>query len=101
LVSDLAGKHRVNYLQITLQGSQSNRDGLGAIVSVHTKTKTITKVHDGLTGYLSHGVLPLYIGLGEEKATKVEVLWPSGVRQEVAIADVPSMRIVESSSVGD
>lgn len=102
LVSNLTAKHTVQSLRITLQGSQSNRDGLGAIVKVHTtNSKTYTKVHDGVTGYLSHGVLPLYFGLGNTKATQVEVLWPSGVRQQVGTPNTQKLHIVEPQVVDD
>lgn len=86
LQSDLADKKKntLHFLTLTLQGTVSNRDGLGAVVSVHTRDGTYTKVHDGLTGYLSHGLLPLYFGLGapDNEIRKIEVIWPSGTRQE-------------------
>jgi len=43
-----------------------------------------TKALDGNTGYLSHGVYPLYFGLGANTAVdNIEVLWPSGRKQSV------------------
>jgi hypothetical protein len=39
---------------------------------------------DGSTGYLSHGVYPLYFGLGSaDSVDSVEVTWPSGRKQTV------------------
>ena len=39
---------------------------------------------DGSTGYLSHGVYPLYFGLGSADGVDgVEVTWPSGKKQAV------------------
>jgi len=44
--------------------------------------RTQTALMDGSTGYLSHGVLPLYFGLSDAKIVdSVEVRWPSGVKQ--------------------
>ncbi len=39
---------------------------------------------DGNSGYLSHGLLPLYFGLGAANSvTSIEVQWPSGKKQTV------------------
>lgn len=84
LVSDLAAKRPVRYLAVKLVGTTSNRDGLGATVKVVSGAKTYTRYHDGKTGYLAQGLLPLYFGLGEAaQVDRVEVLWPSGKRQMV------------------
>jgi hypothetical protein len=84
LISNLAEKARVRYLGVKLVGTTSNRDGLGAVVNVTAGGSTYTKVMDGNSGYLSHGLYPLYFGLGAaEAADRVEVLWPSGNRQIV------------------
>jgi hypothetical protein len=82
LVSDLAAKQPVLYLAVKLVGTASNRDGLGATVKVRSGAKTYTRYHDGKTGYLAQGLLPLYFGLGDAgKVDQVEVLWPSGKTQ--------------------
>ena len=48
LISDLSDqKADLNFLKVRLIGTRSNRDGLGAVVSVHTRTQTYTRVHDG------------------------------------------------------
>jgi hypothetical protein len=39
---------------------------------------------DGASGYLSHGVYPLYFGLGAaESVDRIDVAWPSGKTQTV------------------
>ena len=74
LVSNLADKTRVHYVQVKLTGTRSNRDGLGAIVKVTAGGTTYTKVMDGNSGYLSHSVYPLYFGLGAaERVDRIEV----------------------------
>ena len=86
LISDLASKKAIRFLKVKLQGTTSNRDGLGAAVTLFGKDGTYTKVHDGATGYMSHGILPLYYGLGkDERATKIEIRWPTGRVQEMAL----------------
>jgi hypothetical protein len=83
-ISDLAQKGKVHWLGVRLVGKATNRDGLGAKVTVTGGGQTMTKRMDGASGYLSHSVLPLYFGLGtSESAASVEVLWPSGRKQTV------------------
>jgi len=85
LVSDLAQRHRLNFLKVRLRGTRSNRDGLGAEVTVTLPDgRRILKVNDGKSGYLSQSDLPLYFGLGEvDHAASIDVRWPSGRRQVV------------------
>ena len=82
LVSDLADRKRIRFLKVNLTGTRSNRDGLGARVTVRAGSATYTKVQDGQSGYLSQSLYPLYFGLGEAgQVDQVEVLWPSGKQQ--------------------
>ncbi|MCP5119261.1 MAG: hypothetical protein GY953_51320, partial [bacterium] len=51
-------------------------------------------------GYLSHSSLPLYFGLGEEKKVdRVEVTWPSGIRQVVSRIQMGSLLEIEEAAV--
>jgi hypothetical protein len=84
LVSNLSAKTAVHYVAVKLTGTASNRDGLGATVRVTAGGSTYTKVMDGNTGYLSHGVMPLYFGLGQAAAVnRIVVTWPSGKTQTI------------------
>jgi hypothetical protein len=84
LVSNLTEKTRVRYLEVKLTGTTSNRDGLGAVVTVTAGGSTYMKVLDGNSGYLSHSLYPLYFGLGAAEAVdRIDVLWPSGKKQTV------------------
>jgi hypothetical protein len=91
LVSDLAERRPVHRLQVRLEGTRSNRSGIGAVVRVRAGGRTLTQVLDGKTGYLAQGLVPLYFGLGEaETVDAVEVTWPSGAEQ-----------VVEAPAIGD
>jgi enediyne biosynthesis protein E4 len=84
LISDLAQKGPIRWLEVRLVGTRSNRDGLGARVRLTAGGATQTRYHDGKSGYMSQSSLPLYFGLGTATAVeKIEVVWPSGVVQEV------------------
>jgi enediyne biosynthesis protein E4 len=81
-VSDLAQRRPIHWLKIILQGTHSNRNGLGATVRVRAGIQTYTKYNDGKSGYLSQSALPLYFGLGDAvRIDSVEIDWPSGRKQ--------------------
>ena len=94
LVSDLAQRAPVHYLQVKLVGRRANRDGVGALVRVQAGGRTQTMVNDGKTGYLAQSVVPLYVGLGAAMhADVVSVKWPGGATQTVR-GPFPSGRLV-------
>jgi hypothetical protein len=68
-----------HWLTITLRGTRSNRDGLGARVRVNGQTRFATTSGS----YLSANDKRLHFGLGSAKTASVEVAWPSGTRQIV------------------
>jgi enediyne biosynthesis protein E4 len=79
LVSDLSKQTEVHFMKVVLVGHPSNRDALGALVRVTAGDLTVTRVHDGKSGYLSQSSQPLYFGLGKHtEVDRVEVEWPAG-----------------------
>ena len=66
-----------HWLTITLRGTRSNRDGLGARVQVNGQTRFATTAGS----YESANDKRLHFGLGAAKTAKIEVLWPSGTHQ--------------------
>jgi len=84
LISDLSENTDVHFLELVLQGSRSNRDGLGATAVVTAGGRTFTQYHNGKSGYLSQSSLPLYFGLGDASAVeRVDIRWPSGRKQTI------------------
>src|SRR5690606_22393266 len=84
LLNDLAERHKIRFLKVSLEGSGSNRDGLGTIVRLTAGGKTQTRYHDGKSGYLAQSLTPLYFGLGAaDTVTRIEVKWPSGKTQMI------------------
>jgi hypothetical protein len=66
-----------HWLTISLQGTRSNRDGIGAIIQVNGQTQ-----YAGTGGsYLSASDKRVHFGLGAAKTASVEVIWPSGTRR--------------------
>jgi hypothetical protein len=82
-------------LRIRLQGTQSNRDGIGAVVHVacgHDQQSQMLKTG----GYLSSNELVLTFGLGtEKKASSVEVIWPSGKIDRLSNVDTGQTILIQ------
>jgi len=78
-----------HWLSITLRGTRSNRDGLGARVSVNRQTRFATTAGS----YLSANDKRLHFGLDDSDTATVEVLWPSGTRQ--ILKDVRANQFLE------
>lgn len=99
LLSNLSeSKEDLRFISIDLVGTESNRDGLGAVVSVETDSLTITKVHDGKSGYLAQSSAPLYFGLGNDDVNQIEITWPSGRTQMLDREEIDQntmMKVVE------
>jgi hypothetical protein len=84
LESNLSTKTVIHYINIKLAGSTSNRNGLGAIVTVTAGGIKYVKAMDGKSGYLSQSAMPLYFGLGAATSVdRIEIAWPSGKTQAV------------------
>jgi hypothetical protein len=82
-----------HWLDIDLEGTRSNRDGIGTLIKV--KSKTLTQYNHMTTsvGYASSSDGPVHFGLGQEiKADSIEITWPSGVIQ--ILRNVPADRIL-------
>ena len=81
-----------NWLILNLQGTRSNRSGIGARMTVTAGgVKQIEEVRSG-GSYLSQSDLRLHFGLGAERRASIEVLWPSGMRQ--VVKDVECCRVL-------
>ena len=72
-------------LRIKTIGTRSNRDGIGAKVTLTTKAglHLFQMVKSG-SSYLSQSELPLTFGLGKpgsDKSVSVQIVWPSGAKE--------------------
>jgi enediyne biosynthesis protein E4 len=105
------GGNRNNWLGIQAVGTRSNRDGLGARVTV-VNPSGLTQHFDINTGigYLSASDKRLLIGLGREtSARRVEIRWPSGAVQTLedvragqmlTVTEPPDAAVAGPSSTG-
>jgi enediyne biosynthesis protein E4 len=82
-----------HWLEFKLQGTKSNRDGIGARIKVVTKDGTQYDHKSTAAGYASSSAGPVHFGLGaHSSADLVEIRWPSGIVQQ--LRDVASDRVV-------
>ena len=99
LLSNLAATHTVHWLSLHLRGTASNRQAVGAHVTVVLADgRRLVKVNDGQSGYLSHSDLPLYFGLGTaDAAASSELRGPSGKKPVIGgpIAGGKRIEVVE------
>lgn len=88
------GGNRSHYLRVRTLGTRSNRDGIGARVTVTAAggAKNWALVKTG-SSYCSQSELPVTFGLGSAtRAARVEVSWPSG--QVDVLTDVAADRTI-------
>jgi hypothetical protein len=88
-----------HWLAFELQGTASNRDGIGARIKV-TAGGAVQYDHVSFAaGYASSSAGPVHFGLGLSKlAELVEIRWPSGVTQE--LSNVAGDRVVKVREPG-
>jgi enediyne biosynthesis protein E4 len=82
-----------HWLEFKLQGTKSNRDGIGARIKLVTKSGTQYNHMTTACGYASSSAGPVHFGLGKDaSADLVEIHWPSGIVQ--MLKDVDADRVV-------
>jgi len=68
-----------NWLQVKLQGTESNRDAIGTRVEIAVGSSRQVREVATTNGYLAGQSLECHFGLGEaDVIDEVKVLWPSG-----------------------
>jgi hypothetical protein len=86
-----------HWLELALQGTKSNRDGIGAQIRLvaggHAQFNHVTTA----SGYGSSSAGPVHFGLGAEKmADEITIRWPSGKVQVLThVAADHVLRVVE------
>ena len=76
------GGNRNHWITIRTVGVKSNRDGIGAVVRIESRSgKQWNRVRSG-SSYCSQSDLALTFGLGQDSnVSAIQVEWPSGSRQ--------------------
>jgi hypothetical protein len=73
-----------HWLELKLQGTRSNRDGIGARIKVVSKSGAQYNQMSTSAGYASSSAGPVHFGLGPGATVDmVEIHWPSGAVQQL------------------
>jgi len=71
-----------HWLEIALQGTKSNRDGIGAKIRISAGGKMQYNCVSTASGYASSSAGPVHFGLGDMNVVEeIEIRWPSGTKQ--------------------
>jgi hypothetical protein len=94
--------NRNDLLRVKLVGTRSNRDAIGARVTVTTKngTRLSAMVKSG-SSYLSQSEFPLTFGLGEPangKLVNLEIAWPSGRKESIPYINANQLLTIEEGA---
>jgi enediyne biosynthesis protein E4 len=82
-----------HWLDFKLEGTKSNRDGIGARIELVTKSGAQYNHMTTACGYASSSAGPVHFGLGKDAvADLVEIHWPSGIVQ--TLKNVAADRVV-------
>jgi len=86
-----------HWLELSLEGTKSNRDAVGARIRVVTKNGVQFSHVSASAGYASSSAGPVHFGLGSATvADSIEITWPSGIVQKLsAIAADHVLKIKE------
>jgi tetratricopeptide (TPR) repeat protein/peroxiredoxin len=72
-------------IALRLRGRQSNRDAIGAVVTLETESHRQTRMLQAGSGFLSQHSKELFFGLGEAKGpVKASIRWPSGLVHHIS-----------------
>jgi hypothetical protein len=94
------GGNKNHWLMIQLRGTKSNRDGVGARVTVRAGDLTLVEERKTGTSYLSQNDPRLHFGLGPRKhVDEVTIRWPSGVTQK--LTNVEADRVISCDEPAD
>jgi hypothetical protein len=73
------GGNRLGVVRLVLQGTRSNRSGIGAHIEAKVGKRTLYRTVRSGSSYLSQSELPITLGLGNAPAVdSVTIRWPSG-----------------------
>jgi enediyne biosynthesis protein E4 len=90
-----------HWLEIALEGTKSNRDGIGARIKLTAGGKVQYNHMTTASGYASSSAVPVHFGLGDARvADEIEIRWPSGLVQTLKSVAADQVVQVKESRQG-
>ena len=90
-----------HYLRLKLTGTRSNRDAIGARVTVTAGGRRMVRESRSASAYASQSEMVLHFGLGDAvKAEKVEIRWPGGGTQLLTDVKADQVLSVKEPAAG-
>ncbi len=101
------GGNDAAWLRIATLGTDSNRDGIGARITVipdlDDPEQIMLREIDGGSNFLAHNEMTAHFGLGNrDTVDRIEILWPSGKLQVLTdVAANTELLVREPATIGD
>jgi hypothetical protein len=90
-----------HWIELKLVGTKSNRDAIGARVTLTAGNKTMIREVDGGNGYAGQSMQRVHFGLGSNASVaSIQIRWPSGTVQTLTAPIDKLTTVQESSSTG-
>ena len=87
------------WFRLKLRGTRSNRDAIGAWISVRSGVHTLSRQVMPTKSYLSQSELPVTIGLGPQgKVDEITVTWPGGHVQHLGPVPLGQTTLVQEAN---
>ena len=75
-----------HWIELKLIGTTSNRDAIGARVTLRTGARSMIREVNGANGYAGESTQRLHFGLGAEVTiSSLQIRWPSGLVERVTV----------------
>src|SRR5205823_9223973 len=97
LVNDVRSPN--HWIALKLVGTRSNRDGIGAKVTLKVGKRTFVDEMRSGSSYMSSSDMRVHFGLGAAtKIDNIEVRWPSGLVENFENLAVDGIRVLKEGS---
>jgi len=88
-----------HWIAIRTVGTKSNRDGIGAHISVTVGTRTVVDEVRSGSSYNSSSDMRVHFGLGSEtKVNSIQIRWPSGLQEHFDNLPADSIQTLKEGS---
>lgn len=90
-----------HYLEVSLRGSKSNRQGIGARLVAELKDRKLVRELYPINSFRSQAPAMIHFGLGDaERIDRLTIQWPSGAVQELRDLDADRHVVIAEGKAG-